>query len=110
MIQMFFILIAIHLVADYVLQGDSIATGKNRNLDPAKYGVPWYYWLSSHAATHSLFVGFVVQNFYAGLVEFVCHFVIDFLKCEKKINLHMDQVLHVLCKLIIVIVFKGYID
>lgn len=110
LIEMFFILIAIHLVADYVLQGDSVATGKNKNLDPAKFGVSWYYWLSAHAATHSLLVGIAVQNFYAGLIEFVWHFITDYLKCEKKINLHMDQVSHVVCKLIIVIVFKGWLS
>lgn len=108
MFQLFFTLIAGHLVADYPLQGDAVATGKNRNLDPAKFGVPWYYWLGSHAATHALMVGLLTQNFYAGFFEFFAHFVIDFGKCEKKFGIHIDQLLHVICKILIVFFLKRF--
>lgn len=105
MIQTIFSLIAIHLVCDYPFQSDAIATGKNKNLDPAKFGVPWFYWLSSHAATHGLFVGIFLNNFYAGLFEFISHFVIDFGKCEKYFGIHVDQILHIVCKILIVFIF-----
>lgn len=108
MFEMFITLIGGHLVADYTLQGDAIATGKNRNIDPVKFGVPWFYWMASHAATHAMFVGYVTCSFQAALCEFFAHFLIDFGKCEKKYGIHVDQLLHVICKLIIVICcFKG---
>lgn len=96
------LLITGHFVADYPLQGDAVATGKNKNLEYAKFGVPWYYWMAGHAATHSMVVALVTQNFFAGLFEFVAHFIIDWLKCSRMINLHVDQLLHIICKLIIV--------
>lgn len=111
MLEIFLTLIAGHLVADYPLQGDAIATGKNRNIDPAKFGVPWFYWMASHAATHAMFVGYVTCSFQAAVCEFFAHFLIDFGKCEKKYGIHVDQFLHVLCKLVIVICcFKGVFD
>lgn len=106
MIQTFLTLVAGHFVADFPLQSDAIATGKNRNLDPAKFGVPWFYWLISHAATHALMTGFILQNVYAGMIEFVCHFIIDFGKCEKIFGIHIDQILHIICKLVLVIIFS----
>ena len=54
---LFLTLIAGHLIADYPLQGDTIAKWKNRTIDPALYGVPWFYWMASHAATHAMAVG-----------------------------------------------------
>lgn len=80
-----------------------MARGKNRNLDPALFGVPWYYWLASHAATHALFVGYITGSFWFGLLEFWLHAWIDFGKCEKYYGIHDDQILHVVCKLAIVV-------
>ena len=91
-----------HLVADYPLQGDAIARGKNRSMDPALFGVPWFYWMASHAATHAMMVGLLTQNVIAGGFEFVAHFLIDHGKCEKMYGIHADQILHVFCKILIV--------
>lgn len=105
MISELLTLVAGHFVADYPLQGDNIATGKNRTIDPAKFGVPWWYWMAGHAATHALMVGVLTSSVAAGVFEFITHFAIDTSKCEKKINLHTDQLLHVFCKAVIVIVW-----
>lgn len=96
-------LVLAHLVADYTLQGDNVATGKNRNLDPAKFGVPWYYWMAGHAATQALLVGFICNSMLFGMIEFVLHFVIDTGKCEKKYGIHVDQALHIICKIAYVV-------
>jgi len=108
MIETFLQLIAGHFIADYPLQSDAIATGKNRNLDPAKFGVPWYYWLISHSATQAMFVGVILQSTWAGLFEFVWHFITDFLKCEKKLTLHQDQLSHIICKIVCMILFGNF--
>lgn len=101
--MLFSILIAGHFVCDYTLQTDAIARGKNRNDNPALFGVPWYYWLAGHSSTHALMVGIFTHNVYAGVFEFVMHSLIDFGKCEKKYGIHVDQALHTICKLMIVI-------
>ena len=103
MMELFFILIMAHFVCDYVLQTDSIATGKNRNIDEAQNGVNWYYWMTAHAATHSLAVYLLTGFIWAAIFEFITHWLIDSIKCEKAINLHVDQALHVFVKLLIVI-------
>ena len=105
MIELIFLLIASHFIADYPLQSEAIALGKNRNIEYAKFGVPWYYWLTAHSFVHAMGVYLVTQNVYLGLVELFCHFSIDFLKCEGKINLHVDQILHILCKILIVSIY-----
>lgn len=94
-------LIAGHLIADYPLQGDVIARGKNRTLDPALFGVNWYYWMASHAATQAMAVGLITQSVWLGAAEFAAHFAIDVGKCEKRYGLHVDQALHILCKIAI---------
>lgn len=71
MVGLFILLVLAHLVADYVFQTDSIALGKNNTIDPAKFGVNWYYWMGSHAATHSLFVYVLTMNIWACLNSLV---------------------------------------
>lgn len=103
-VSLFLILVAGHLIADYPLQGDAIARGKNRSVDPALFGVPWFYWMASHAATHAVAVGLATQSVVAGAFEFVAHFAIDHGKCSKLYGIHADQILHVVCKALIVLV------
>jgi hypothetical protein len=91
-------LILAHFVCDYPLQGDNLALGKNRNVDPKRYGVDWQYWMLAHAATHGMAVSLLTGRPVLGLIETAAHFVIDFTRCEKWISLHLDQALHILCK------------
>ena len=107
-IEIFFSLIALHFICDYTLQSDAIATGKNRTIEYAKFGVPWFYWMTAHAATHGFAVGLFTQNYYLGIFEFLAHFLIDSIKCEKLISLHTDQALHFICKLawVVIILFE----
>mgnify|MGYP003636331318 CR=1 FL=1 len=101
-LELLLTLIGCHFICDYVLQNDAIATGKNRLLDPAKFGVNWQYWLTSHAATHGFGVGIITGSFWLGFMEFVLHWLIDAGKCEDLYCLHADQTLHLLCKILIV--------
>lgn len=88
-----------HLVGDYVLQTDSIARGKNRHVNYEIYSVPWYYWMASHCAVHGGLVYLVTGSIVLALAEFICHFVIDEMKCASVIGLHTDQFGHLLCKM-----------
>jgi len=101
--ELFIMLVGSHFVCDYVFQTDAIATGKNRLIDPCKFGVNWRYWMTSHAATHGFGVGIITGNVWLGFFEFIAHWLIDAGKCEKYYGIHVDQFLHVLCKVAIVI-------
>jgi len=102
-----FLLLASHCLADFVLQNETMVSGKNRHSkrheESGGHFPPWYYWLGAHALIHGALVYLVTYNLYFGLAETALHASIDFLKCERKINFHLDQVLHVLCKIAYVI-------
>ena len=91
-----------HAIADFVLQPDAMGFGKNRNNDAQKTKGAlfphWYYWMTSHALVHAGAVYLLTGNIYIGLVELVLHWIIDFCKCEGWFNVHIDQSLHLFCK------------
>lgn len=95
-----FWLIAGHLICDYPLQGDATAREKSRHSSSAlQTHVPWYYWLSAHAAMHGAWVAWATGSALLGALEVIAHWVIDFGKCERWFGIHVDQALHLACKL-----------
>ncbi len=99
-----------HAMADFPLQGDYLAKRKNRSIE--RYEIkknhhadypyphsPWWMHMSWHALIHAGGVAFITHNIAFGLVEFVLHFGIDFMKTEGKISSTTDQALHIICKL-----------
>jgi hypothetical protein len=110
MLVLFFKLIIGHALADFVLQPTPMAKWKCRRrgqkdgLDGEMDVPSWPYWLSAHALIHGGVVWLVTNNITFGIVEVVLHWMIDFAKCEKKTNIHIDQVLHLLCKVIYVFI------
>jgi hypothetical protein len=71
----FCLLVFGHALADYPLQGDFLARGKNRNAPIP--GVPWWICLSAHAVIHAGLVGLCTGSLALGLAEFFIHSVID---------------------------------
>ncbi|MCD1619150.1 DUF3307 domain-containing protein [Salipiger manganoxidans] len=94
--EIFALLIAAHFLADYPLQGDFLAKGKNR-LAPIP-GIPFWRPLTAHAAIHGGFVGIITGSLWLGLAETVMHWRIDDAKCRGWISYNQDQALHVVCK------------
>jgi hypothetical protein len=96
----FFWLVVGHALADYSLQSDTMAIGKNRNLEGGCYRtVPWYYWMAAHSLIHGGVVGLFTGWIVLGVIETLAHYIIDCAKCEKCINVHVDQFLHIACKI-----------
>ncbi|MDB5311815.1 MAG: hypothetical protein JWO38_6017 [Gemmataceae bacterium] len=104
---MLFFLLAGHALMDFALQTDPMAVCKcRRSNHPLQQAVPWYYWLTAHALLHGAAVGFLLRWGYDdwylavwfAVAETVTHWLIDFGKCEKLYSIHIDQGLHVLCK------------
>lgn len=101
-----FWLVVGHFVADYPLQSDFIAKGKNRH-NPMGYipagqtpQVHWPFVLTAHAATHAGAVALATGSPLLGCCEFVAHWYIDFAKCENWTSIYSDQALHIGCKIL----------
>lgn len=109
MIALFIKLIMGHAVADFALQSDAMAKGKNRHISPIfvppgqKLQICWPYWLAAHGLVHGAMVTFITGNVRLGLLEALCHVVVDFGKCENVYGIHVDQAFHVLFKVAIVL-------
>jgi hypothetical protein len=103
-----FFLIASHALMDYSLQNDTMAACKCRtSTNPVAKFVPWYYWLTSHALLHGVGVGVIfrwmgfswdVVGAMAG-AEAAIHWITDYGKCAKWYSLHVDQAIHIICKI-----------
>jgi hypothetical protein len=88
-----------HALADYPLQGNWLSRAKNHRLQPIPGEVIWPHALASHAMIHAWFVYAVTGSSVLALCELVAHSVIDWLKCDGRIDYNVDQGLHVVCKL-----------
>lgn len=98
MLELVFMLLGGHALADYPLQGDFLAKAKNRRAPLP--GVPWYWAMGSHALIHGLFVAVLTGSVKLGMAEVVLHVIIDDLKCTGRIGFNTDQLLHIGCKLL----------
>jgi len=96
MLTLFFWMLVGHGVADYPLQGDFMAKGKNHTAPLP--GVPWEQCLFWHAMIHAGFVALVTGSVACGLAELVAHMFIDYAKCNGELTFRQDQFAHVLCK------------
>lgn len=97
-----------HALADYALQSPWMAQAKSRHVpapeaySPALHGprqVIWPYVLGSHSLIHGLMVFLATGSVALGVCETACHWLIDFGKCERWYGIHVDQWLHLACKL-----------
>lgn len=105
-LQIFFALLIAHALFDYPLQGDFLSRNKNRHYKDENNNVKglWIHCLTSHSILHAGSVWLITGSFIIGIMEFVLHWIIDFLKCEGITNFHTDQLLHVLCRILYVII------
>jgi hypothetical protein len=100
-----------HAVADLPLQAGPMAAEKcRRSTSALQKSVPWYYWLSAHALIHGGAVFAATGSLVLGLAETVVHWFIDFGKCEGWFGIHVDQALHVGCKVLWVVVVYNWPD
>jgi hypothetical protein len=94
--NLLFWLIVSHAVCDYPLQGDFLARGKNhKNPIP---GIPWWHCLLAHALIHGGGVALATGSVPLGIAEVVIHCAIDYGKCDGRYGMHVDQALHIICK------------
>ena len=99
MIDKLFLLFAGHFLADFPLQGEYLAKMKNRHNAPdvppgQKPTTVWFYALTAHAMIHGLVVFLITGRMDMMVVQFVSHWIADFMKCENITNPHSDQIIH----------------
>ncbi len=102
-------LLMAHAIGDFAIRTEAMSKGKSRHYkaDYAKY-LPsgqkvvqvWFYYLTAHALVNSAAVWLATDDVRVALLELVLHWVIDFAKCEGWFNPHVDQFLHILCKVV----------
>lgn len=92
-----FCLVVGHALADYPLQGDFLAKGKN-HLTPIP-SIPWWICMSAHCLIHAGVVAWITGSVWLGCLEFFAHFLIDHDKCAGTYDFKIDQLMHVVYKL-----------
>ncbi len=102
-LQALFALAIGHAIGDFPLQGEYLATGKNRRFlirlqDPSRPPHIWVSCMAAHCLIHAGFVWLITGSPLLGLVEFVVHWGIDVAKCNGLTSFNQDQILHVVCK------------
>jgi len=104
-IVLLFALMIGHALADFPLQGDFLAIGKERHGDLEKLtGTTWprgmwAYCLTMHSLIHAGAVWIITGNVVLGAIEFALHWLIDFAKSSNVTNFYVDQCLHAACKI-----------
>jgi len=107
--KLLFLLIMGHAVADFGLQSDAMAKGKNprRRMDPAlippgqRYDpFVWVMYLTAHALIHGAMVYIITGLTGAAAAETVSHWLIDHGKCSNLYGPSVDQTLHILMKVL----------
>ena len=92
------LMIAAHFLADYPLQGDFLAKGKNRTAPIP--GIPFWHPLTAHSVIHGGFVGVITGSLWLGIAETVVHWLTDDAKCRGLISYNTDQAIHITCKIV----------
>lgn len=97
-LTLLFLLIVVHMVADYPLQGPFLSEAKNRNTAVGK--LFWPHALAAHSLIHAGGVFLLTQSLWLALAEAVIHAATDWLKCENRISINVDQAIHIGCKVL----------
>lgn len=92
---LFFILIGVHALCDYPLQGDFLARGKATGFP----GISRLVLMLAHCWIHALGVALVTGSVLLAVMELLVHWMIDELKVDEYTSFMTDQLLHVACKL-----------
>jgi hypothetical protein len=102
---LFFAFAIVHALADFPLQGDYLAKVKQRA--GASSFHEWFMALTAHSLIHAGGVWVITGSVLYGLAEFVLHWVIDFGKGEGRYGFIADQLLHLGCKVVFVILMAA---
>jgi hypothetical protein len=103
-LSLFYLLVVAHFICDYPLQGDFLS--KAKNLSAPIQGVPWWQAMGAHSFIHGGAVALIAGNIWLGLLETIFHFAIDTAKCRGHLTFNQDQLWHIVCKIVIVMIWS----
>ena len=111
----FFALMIGHALADFPLQGEFLSVAKNRRYQPPadKKFFPvtprlWIYCMTVHTLVQAGAVWVITSSVLLGFIEFVVHWLIDFVKCEGSTGFEFDQWLHIGTKVVyVILIWQG---
>jgi len=114
MFDLFLKLIFAHAIADFLLQPDKMAKYKSSHTPPSKNLIPkgedpqsfWIHFLLAHAMINGAAIYALTSIAWMAFVEIFVHAYIDYQKCESKISIHQDQLLHLLSKIIYILILS----
>jgi hypothetical protein len=90
-----------HAIADFGLQNDFVARGKNPTIVTFRDSLgehAWVWIMLAHCLIHSGFVLFITHSVTLTVAEIVLHFIIDYNKCVGRYGFSTDQLFHYTCK------------
>ena len=101
-LEMAFWLLAGHALGDFALQTQWLSSAKNHLTPGNKNDAPpiWPLALGAHGVIHGAIVAVVTGSVVLGSLETISHMMIDYFKSDRKISFHVDQALHVICKIL----------
>lgn len=105
-LALFAALVVAHALADFPLQGSYLAWQKVRS--QATSFSEYITALSAHAVIHGGAVWLVSGSLVLGVIELALHGIIDTGKGNGKYGILADQILHLACKMVYVIVLVIY--
>lgn len=109
MISILILLLFWHALADFPLQGDFLARWKQPEFLPlpdqpgGQRNPIWHWCMGAHCAIQAGGVYVITGWWVLFVLEFVAHAAIDYAKCRGRITFAQDQVLHLGCKILWVI-------
>jgi hypothetical protein len=83
-----------HYLADFT-QTDYMVSAKSPTTSPV-----WIHVMSAHCAIQAGTVLLATNRVDLAVCEFVCHFIVDYLKCREIIGFNTDQSIHLFCRLV----------
>ena len=104
-LALFFAFAISHALADFPLQGDYLARVKQRS--KADSMPEWFIALTAHSLIHAGGVWLVTGSVTLAAIELLLHWLIDLGKGEGYYGYVADQVLHLTCKVVYVIVLAN---
>ena len=100
-VEIFFKLLIGHAVADFWAQSENMRRAKGWINDVRSDGLKvWPYVLTAHCLILGGAVWVITSSFELALAEFALHWLIDYGKCSGWYRIHVDQGLHIFCKII----------
>lgn len=100
----FFWMLVGHALGDFALQSDWMVQNKNprkyKKKAPDRRDLIWLHVLTAHALIHGGAVALATGSALLGVAETVAHWLIDYGKCNRHYGFHVDQFLHLGCKVV----------